>query len=312
MGLLFWVEGYDEGRIDRHCRENPDVYVNNKAGNADWTDPAHWVQAMDPNYSIIQNGALANSLPDTPALGVSGDGVKFGKVCFFSDCIDPLTGTAATGSGTPVFVAGGPGSTDFVPNNVVADPTNGVRAHYYDVNLSAQGTTTLGSDVTIDRLNSERADQARHRRRRQSQGLGRRHEWAGLTNVNGSLTTGDMLVATGILSGSGTIDPTFLTVVSALLSPGNGNTPQTLTVKGDVILSSGSLLMNDAGRSGADLLKIVGDQANSGMLMLDGGSLLFNKAAGAAPRDGDTFTIATATGGIDGTPVRSARWTGVL
>jgi len=189
---------------------------------------------INRSIAIIQNGVLANSLPDTPALGVSGDGVKFGKVCFFNDCIDPLTGTAPTGSGTPIFVEGGPGSTNFVPNNVIADPAHGVRAHYYDVTLAAQGTTTLGSDVTIDRLTLSGPTKLDIGANGNLKVWGDTTQWAGWTNVNGSLTTADFLVATGILSGNGTIDPTFLTVASALVSPGNGTTPQTLTVKGDV------------------------------------------------------------------------------
>jgi hypothetical protein len=288
---LFW---------DQIVANNPYVYASNKAGNADWTDASHWVQAMDPNYTIIANGGLANSLPDTPALGVSGDGVKFGQICFFDDCTGPLTGTAPTGSGTPIFIQGGPGSTNFVPNNVVADPANNVRAHYYDVTLAASGTTKLESNVTIDRLTLNGATKLDIRPTGNLKVWGDVTQMQGWTNVDGTLTGGETLITEGILSGRGTIDPTYLTVVHGIVSPGSNALPSTLTVKGDMILSSASLLLVDVGKKSSDLLKVVGDASNPGELALDGGAVMFSKAD-AGPRDGDTFTIATATGGVDGT-----------
>jgi uncharacterized protein with beta-barrel porin domain len=255
---------------------------------------------MDPNYMIDQNGQLVNSLPDTPALGVSADGATFGNVCFFEDCADLPEGTAPTGNGTPVFVQGGPGSTNFVPNNVVADPANGVRAHYYDVTLAAQGTTKLDSDVTIDRLTINGATKLDIRPEGSLKVWGDVTQMQGWTNVDGLLTGGETLFVDGILSGRGTIDPTYLTVINSVVSPGSNNKPSTLTVKGDVILSSGSLLLLDVGKKTSDVLAVVGDSDNTGILALDGGTVAFN-SADAGPRDGSTYTIATATGGLDGT-----------
>jgi len=292
---LFWQE---------IVANNPYVYATNKAGNGAWEDGAHWVQAMDPNYMIDVNGSLVNSLPDTPQLGVTGDGPKFGQFCFFDECSDPLTGTMPTGNGTPVFTEGGPGSTNFVPNNVVANPAAGVKSRYYDVTLAAGGTTTLGSNVTIDRLTINGSTKLDIGKTGSLKTWGDTTQVTGWTNVDGKLTTSDMLVATGILSGSGTIDPNYLTVVSGVVSPGSGSgtTPGTLTVAGNAYLSSGSLLIIDAGRSGADKLVVTNDGGpEAGKLGLGGGSLLFNKAAGAAPRDGDKFVIASAAAGIDGT-----------
>jgi hypothetical protein len=34
-------------------QNNPYKYVSAKAGDADWFDPTHWVQDMDPNYAVI-------------------------------------------------------------------------------------------------------------------------------------------------------------------------------------------------------------------------------------------------------------------
>ncbi len=288
---LFW---------DEIVANNPYVYASNKLGSANWMDPSHWVQDMDPNYTIIQDGKLVNSLPDTPALGVSGDGVKFGQICYLDECIT-LSGTAPTGDGTPIYIVGGPGSTDFVPNNVVADPAHDVRAHYYDVTLAAPGTTTLDSDVTIDRLTIKGATKLDITAPGNLKVWGDFTQGQGWTNVDGTLTTGEALIVSGILSGSGTMDPTYLTVIDGIVSPGDGNTPQTLTVQGDMILSSGSSLVIGASQSGADLLKVVGDDSNSGVLALNGGALVIVRAPGAPPRAGNSYTIASATGGIDGT-----------
>jgi hypothetical protein len=80
---------------------NPYIYAGAKAGNGDWEDGSHWVQLMDPNYAITVNGALVTGLPDTPALGVSPNTVKFGEMCGFSsgdnDCIDLANDDTATG-----------------------------------------------------------------------------------------------------------------------------------------------------------------------------------------------------------------------
>jgi subtilase-type serine protease len=287
---LFW---------DEIVANNPYVYASNKAGNANWTDASHWVQNMDPNYTIIRNGALANDLPDTPALGVSGDGQKFGQICYFDDCTT-LTGTAPTGNGTAIFIQGGPGSTNFVPNNVVADPAHDVRAHYYDVTLAASGTTKLDSNVTIDRLTLNGSTKLDIRPTGNLKVWGDVTQMQGWTNVDGTLTGGETLIVDGILSGRGTIDPTYLTVVHGVVSPGDTSSPGALTVKGDVILSSASLLLIDVGKKTSDTLNVVGDTSNPGTLALNGGTVLFNKAD-SGPRDGSSYTIATATGGVDGT-----------
>jgi hypothetical protein len=100
---------------------NPYVYAGNKGGNGNWEDNSHWVQLMDPSYMIDVNGKLVNGLPDTAAQGVAPGGAKFGQICFLTNCTT-LAGTQAAGDGTAVFVPGGPGSTNFVPNNITANP----------------------------------------------------------------------------------------------------------------------------------------------------------------------------------------------
>ena len=76
---------------------NPYHYVSSVAGNANWTDPTHWVSNLDPNYMIIgPNGQLVNSIPTSPGQQTA-DLPGFGQACFqsggVSDCLDIATNT---------------------------------------------------------------------------------------------------------------------------------------------------------------------------------------------------------------------------
>jgi subtilase-type serine protease len=268
---------------------NPYVYAGNKEGNGNWEDGSHWVQLMDPSYMIDVDGKLVNGLPDTPAQGIAPGGAKFGQICFLTDCTT-LSGTQASGDGTAVFVPGGPGSTDFVPNNRSANPAAGVRARYYDVTLSAAGTTTLSSSVTIDRMALDGQTRLDVKSGGSLNVLGTYNQIQGWTNVDGRIQSGrDMLIVSGMLSGSGTIKAPFVTVVGGIVAPGGGDRIGTLNVDGNMILASGSSLFIDASRTGADRLAV------NGTLALNGGALVFNQVTrGAAPRHGQRFDIATA------------------
>lgn len=268
---------------------NPYVYAGNKGGDGNWEDGSHWVQLMDPSYMIDVDGQLVNGLPDTPGQGIAPGGAKFGQICFLDDCTT-LEGTQEAGDGTPVFVPGGPGSTDFVPNNRVANPAAGVKARYYDVTLSAAGTTTLSSSVTIDRMALDGETRLNVRSGGSLNVLGTYNQVQGWTHVDGYIQSGrDMLIVSGMLSGSGTIKAPFVTVVGGIVAPGGGDRIGTLSVDGDMILASASALFVDASRAGADRLAV------SGNLALNGGALVFNKVTnGAAPRHGQKFDIATA------------------
>ena len=107
---------------------NPYHYVSAVAGNANWTDPNHWVTNLDPSYQIIgPNGQLVNGIPTSPGQQTA-DLPGFGQACFqsggISDCYDVATDTETveakpigTGGGTsgPAFVSadqlGAPGET---------------------------------------------------------------------------------------------------------------------------------------------------------------------------------------------------------
>jgi subtilase-type serine protease len=295
--FLFW---------DAIVANNNYIYAGAKAGDGAWEDASRWVQLMDPNYAVERNGVLVNDLPDTPALGVSGNTPKFGTLCSFdlakacTDLADDDTATApAAGSGAGLIVPGGPGSTDFVPNNVKANPSQGVRARYYDVTLSQLGTTSLSSDVTIDKLTIDGPSKLDVKSAGSLRVLGDFEQWQGWVHVDGTLRANEALIATGFLSGSGTLRAPFVTVGKAVVAPGGVDNLGTLTIDGNLIMTSASALFVDAGRVGADQLSVTGilslsDGTNPGA------SLVMNKAKGAAPRHGDSFTIANA-GSIQGT-----------
>lgn len=304
---------------DKFVENNSYVYAGNKAGDGNWEDGAHWVQQMDPNYMILSGGNVVNGLPDTVAEGTSGVGAQFGYFCgrldenddFDPDNCTNIAQAAPTGNGTPVFIAGGPGSTDFVPNNVVANPKLGIKSRYYDVTLAASGKTSLSSAVTIDRMTLDGQTALNVNANGSLNVLGEYNQLQGWTNVDGSITTGrDMFLLSGLLSGKGTVNADYLTAVSAIVAPGGGDKVGTLTVNGNVILSADSSLFIDARRGSADELKVVGSE---GTLALDGGNVVFNKVTDApAPRLNEKYVIASATGGIDGTFGEVFTFQGVL
>jgi hypothetical protein len=192
--FLFW---------DVIVANNPYRYATNRPGVGDWTDPAHWVQQMDPNYTVLQNGQLRTGLPGTRAQGVSGDTVKFGQVCSFDHCEQLSGNPGASQSAQPI--PGGPGSTGFVPDNMAG--TRAAQARYYDVTLSAPGLTRLAADIEIDRLTLDGATILDVRKGGSLTVVGDFFQRLGWTNIDGAVRTGEALFVDGVLSGSGLFDP---------------------------------------------------------------------------------------------------------
>lgn len=290
--FLFW---------DQIVANNSYVYASALSGNGDWSDPDHWVQDMDPNYSISVDGELVNALPGFEAPGVSGDTPKFGNLCFLTDCVDLSTESVALPDSGPnsIFIEDGPGSTNFVPDNVVADPANGVRARYYEVTLNRYGKTKLKDDVTIDRLNIEGLAQLEIKKKGGLKVWGDYTQTGGWVDVKGSLTTGEAFLGNGLLSGSGLFDPTYLTSVQGIIAPGGLSENGKFTIAGDVILASGSLTYFDVSRRGSDLLSVVADDDNDGIISLGGTAAVINAFGGQSARYGQTFVIITAEGGVE-------------
>jgi subtilase-type serine protease len=286
---------------------NPYVYASAKAGSGNWFDPSRWVQDLDPNYKIDVGGQLVTGLPTTAAQGISSNTPKFGTVCYnevnpdgtpaFSDCADVTSGTAG---GPATQIAGGPGTQNFVPNNVTGNRLTGARASYYDVTLRNDGITVLDRAATIDRLTITGPAQLFVLNSGNLTVLGDYTQTGGLLSVNGTVKTGEALIGSGQLLGSGTFDPTFVTVMNAAVLPAGIGNFGNLTIKGDVILTSGTLLQLDINRTSQDKLVVSGDAQNPGIASL-GGNLFVTRPRGQAPLDGQSFTILTATGGVQRT-----------
>lgn len=289
--FMFW---------DQIVANNSYAYVTARAGDRNWLNPNHWVQTMDPNYAIAVGGNLVNALPGFEAPGISGDTPKFGNVCFIDDCYDISADGVPLDDGTPnsIRIPGGPGSTHFVPNNVVANPADDVRARYYEVTLNALGRTRLASNITIDRLNLAGLATLDIKRSGALKVWGDYTQTGGWLNVDGALTTGEAFLGNGLLTGSGRFDPTYLTSIRGIIAPGSIDGTGTLTIAGDVILSSASLTYFDVNRRGSDTLAVVADGSNAGIISLGGTAAVINAVGRDGARFGQTFTIVTAQGGV--------------
>jgi hypothetical protein len=260
----------------------------------------------------------AQSLPTQVAVdAVSGDGLENDAGHVSAASLSPQSATPA-GTQTTQLVAtlpaptlgnGLPGASGFVPDDHDGDPANGVAPRYFDVTLSATGTTTLDTDVTVDRFAISGAGAALDiAAGGKLTSLIDVNQYQGMLRVNGALhTRGDYMLMFGGLQGSGHIYTPFFTNVAGVIAPGGVGTLGTLTFHGDVVLSSGSSYQVDLGSNGASdriLVLATGYDANhaplDGMASL-GGSLAFGAASGAMVRDGDTYEILHAEGGITGT-----------
>ncbi len=303
--FLFW---------DTIVENNPYVYATNVRGVGEWTDANHWVQQMDPAYQVIRDGQLVNALPGERGAGVSDGGTTFGNVCFLDTCAsDDVDGGEDAGTGAGLVIEGGPGSTGFVPNNVVGVPGE-QRPRYYDVTLAAFGKTNLrGADIVIDRLTLDGLTKLDIKSDASLRALGDFNQFSGWTNVDGTLQTNEAFLMTGFLTGSGTLIAPFLTTAAVAVAPGGVGNFGTLTIDGNMIMASGSALFIDASRDGADMLSVTGflSLSDPSDAASKGPTLVFNKS-GRAPRHGQSFEIVNAAGGIQGTFGRIASFQGVL
>ncbi len=203
----------------------------------------------------------------------------------------------------PTLANGLPGATGFVPDNSDGDASTGSRPYYFDVTLAADGTTTLDTGVAIDRLTVAGANSALDIT---DQGfllsLIDATQFGGHVNVDGDLfTPGDYALIGGLLSGKGAITTPYLTSVAGTIAPGGLGTAGTLTVNGNLILSSGNVLAIDLGENESDVLavKAIPGTAITGEANV-GGMIVFTPVEGYRPRDGDTATFLTAEGGVTG------------
>jgi uncharacterized protein with beta-barrel porin domain len=199
----------------------------------------------------------------------------------------------------PTLANGLPGATGFVPNNIEAVTTAEVRVdpRYYDVTLSQNGTTTLSSAVTIDRLTVRNNAGLTVNAAGNLTSLIDVNQFGGRVNVNGTVTsTGDYTLFSGVLEGSGRVNAPFLTSITGVFSPGTMGTTGTLTIGGNLVMSSGTQFMVDLGTgTTSDRLAVTGI-ANVGGIVNVGTGVM-----GRVNGVGERYTIVTGTGGVSGT-----------
>lgn len=198
----------------------------------------------------------------------------------------------------PTLANGLPGASGFVPNNIDAVTTETVRVdpRYYDVTLGQTGTTTLSSDVTIDKLTIRGNAGLNVAAGGSLTSLIDINQFGGRVNVAGDITSiGDYTLFAGMLEGTGTVTAPFLTSVTGIFSPGTMGTTGTLTIDGNLVMASGSTFLADITGSGAsDRIAVTGAANVGGVVGLGAG--LTQQVNG----NGRQFTILTADGGVTG------------
>ena len=203
----------------------------------------------------------------------------------------------------PSIMNGLPGATNFIPNNVASVRATGVAGRYFDVTLRNAGIVTLNSAVTIDRFTILGASsQLTVNAGASMNSLIDIMHGTGIVQNNGTITTGgDYLFTSGLLGGTGRINTPFLTSVLGNFAPGTLGTTGTLTIGGNLVMSSGSTYAADLGPAGAsDLLAVVANGTSTGAANI-GGRVIVSAASGHIIRNGDVHTILTAQGGVTGT-----------
>jgi len=234
------------------------------------------IDSLSLNQTLDVNGledvAISADLSTNTLVAEDGDAVE---------AVAPVVATIDNGRA---------GATDFVPNNVERDDATGTSVRYFDVTLAAAGTTTLSSDVEIDRLTingpSARLNVAESGSLTSLIDIEQINGWV---DVNGQITSvGDYLLMSGMLTGSGTLKAPFFTNIMGGIAPGGMGEIGTLTIDGSAILASASGLMIDLGTNGVnDVLAITGDASL-------GGTVGFNPTAPIF--DGDEFTFVSLLG----------------
>ncbi|MAX00603.1 MAG: autotransporter domain-containing protein [Sphingomonas sp.] len=223
-------------------------------------------------------------------------------------------GTAALPAAT--IENGLPGASGFVPMNSdpywVADPQSGElslsKARYYDVDLSAAGTTTMDMQAVIDHLVISGDDAGLDVT---ADGLllslTEINQKRGKVNVDGLLATyGDYSLTKGLISGTGSIVANVVDNVSGVIAPATIGTTGTLTINGSVMMASASGLAIDLGENGvSDVLDVRGFATDSpfGTIVTSGianlgGAVMFTATDGTIIRPGYSYTFLTADGGI--------------
>lgn len=215
---------------------------------------------------------------------------------------DEVTITEVDGSvlPEPTLANGLPGASGFVPNNidpiVSADPEENVDPRYFDVTLSQNGTTTLSSEVTIDRLTVRGNAGLTVAAAGDLTSLIDINQFGGRVNVNGGLASvGDYTLFAGMLEGTGTVTAPFLTSITGVFSPATMGSVGTLTIDGNLVMSSGTNFLVDLGPgTTSDRLAVTGIADVGGVVTVGAG--VMQRVNG----QGQRYTIVTGAEGVSG------------
>ena len=123
------------------------------------------------------------------------------------------------------------------------------------------------------------------------------NQFGGRVNVNGNVTSaGDYTLFAGMLEGTGTVTAPFLTSITGVFSPATMGTTGTLTIDGNLVMSSGTTFLADfTGAGASDRIAVTGAANIGGVVGLGAG--LTQQVNG----NGVRYTILTADGGVTGT-----------
>jgi uncharacterized protein YhjY with autotransporter beta-barrel domain len=260
------------------------------------------VTATPTGQSADQVGAAASGAPTDDA----------GRASLLSSGLSAQagnTGAAAAALPAATLANGLPGASGFVPNNDDGDRLTSTAPRYFDVTLSAAGTTTLDTNATVDRFTIAGGNSALNITSAGSlTSLIDVSQITGSVQVDGLLSTpGDYFMMTGGLSGAGTVRAAYFTNAAGVIAPGTPTTIGTLTFQGNLVLSSGSVLLMNLGPNGtSDKIAVSTTTFSAPGVAVDGiaalaGSVVFSPVSDYTIRSGDTYQILTAQGGLTGT-----------
>ncbi len=268
-------------------------FINGQPVAGTGTTPATDATATDATALAVQNASQPNKTDTALLLGGENVAQAAGDAA-------PL---AVVATPAPTVANGLPGATNFVPNNVDPNRVTRTAGRYYDVSLTAAGTTTLNTAVTIDRFTVAGSTAKLAVTSGGSlTSLMNITQVTGVVDNNGTITSrGDYMNLGGMITGSGRFNAPFFTNVSGMIAPGTTGTIGTLTFGGNAILASGSTLLVDVGPNGtSDRVAVVRNGTTDGIANI-GGRVGFAAVSGYTIRFNDVFTIVTAAGGITGT-----------
>jgi hypothetical protein len=298
-------EGPGDSCIDLATGESIDTspgatLANQSAPTAELTNNRAGVSldAVTDGESIALPGVVSSDVLASTALSSEVTAIS-GRASLTSEVASQETGPATLPAAT--ITNGLPGATGFIANNVdpitTGDPAVDVNPRYFDVTLSQTGTTTLSSEVTIDRLTVRGNAGLTVAAAGDLTSLIDINQFGGRVNVNGGITSvGDYTLFAGMLEGTGTVTAPFLTSITGVFSPGAMGTTGTLSIDGNLVMSSGSTFLVDLGTGGmSDRLAVSGIANVGGVVNI--GSAVTQQVNGL----GQQFTIVTGAEGVTGT-----------